>query len=321
MLKQRLSIGTPVFLAPMAGITDAPFREIVKDFGVTAAVSEMVSSESVVRFNRKTYKRLIDKNDDSLKIVQLIGSDPENMAESACINESLGADVVDINMGCPVRKIVSNNSGAALMSDENLAVKIVESVVKAVKIPVTVKMRLGRDNEHINCISLAKKLEESGAQLIAIHCRTRSQMYSGNANWSSIKELREVIKIPYLCNGDITNGDAAAKAVEQSLADGIMIGRAAVGKPWLPNQIIKFLDAKEIVPPPSPEEQFRMVMKHFDAVLDFYGKSQGIRIFRKHFCRYSAGLTGASHFRETINRADDVSFIKNCAEDFYKQQL
>ncbi|MDR1235767.1 MAG: tRNA dihydrouridine synthase DusB [Holosporaceae bacterium] len=319
MLGKRLSAGTPVFLAPMAGITDAPFREIVENFGATAVVSEMVSSESLVRFSQKTYKRLVDRNAGSLKIVQLVGFDPGNMAESAIINESLGADVIDINMGCPVRKIVSNNSGAALMSDENLAVKIVESVVKAVKIPVTVKMRLGRDSEHITFASLAKKLEESGAQMLAIHCRTRAQMYSGNANWSLIKELRDIIKIPYLCNGDIKNGDDAARALEQSGADGVMVGRAALGKPWLPNQIMKFLDTKEVIPPPTGAEQFNIIMKHLDAALDFYGESRGIRIFRKHFCRYCSGLNGASSFREIINHSDDVSFIKNCAKDFYKR--
>ncbi|MDR2781709.1 MAG: tRNA dihydrouridine synthase DusB [Holosporaceae bacterium] len=318
LFKKCLSKKTPVFLAPMAGVTDAPFREMVESFGATAVVSEMVSSESLVRFSKKTYRRIADKNDKYLKIVQLVGFDPKNMAESAIINEDLGADIVDINMGCPARKIVSNDSGAALMTNEDLAVKIVDAVVKAVKIPVTVKIRLGWDNEHINCISLAKKFEEAGIQMIAIHCRTRNQMYSGNANWSLINELRDVIRIPYLCNGDIKTGEDAVCAIEKSNATGVMIGRAALGKPWLLNQIMKFFDTHEVIQSPSLEEQFCIVMKHFYTVLDFYGELQGIRVFRKHFCWYSTGLSGASRFRETINSADDISFIKNCVESFYE---
>jgi tRNA-dihydrouridine synthase B len=314
-------MGTPVFLAPMAGITDAPFRELVEGFGVTATVSEMVSCESLIRFSKKTYRRLVDGSDNSLKIVQLMGFDPKNMAESAIINEDLGADVVDINMGCPARKIINNSSGAALMTDENLAAKIVETVVKAVKIPVTVKMRLGWDAEHMNFISLSKKVEEAGAQLLVIHCRTRNQMYSGNANWSLIGALRDIIKIPYFCNGDIKTGSDAVKALEQSRANGIMVGRAALGKPWLPHQLMKFLDGKEVVPPPSLEEQLRIVLKHFYAALDFYGEPQGVRIFRKHFCWYSSGLEGASRFRKVINDLDDVLSIKSCVQDFYESHF
>jgi tRNA-dihydrouridine synthase B len=243
------------------------------------------------------------------------------MAESAIINEDFGANAVDINMGCPVRKVVSNDSGAALMANENLAVKIAESVVKAVKIPVTVKMRLGWDNEHINCISLAEKFEEVGIQMLTIHCRTRNQMYSGTANWSAIKELKEVVKIPYLCNGDIKNGNDAVRALEQSGAAGVMIGRAALGQPWLANQITHFINTGKIVQPPSLNEQFHTVMKHFYSVLEFYGESPGIRVFRKHFCKYSAGLNGASRFREVINRSDNILFIKNCVQDFYESQI
>jgi tRNA-dihydrouridine synthase B len=195
----------------MAGVTDGPFRETVMEFGATAAVSEMVSSEALVRSSRKTYGRLPRK--DPWKIVQIAGADPQHMAESAIINENLGADVIDINMGCPARKIVSNESGSALMKNEDLAVKIVESVVKSVKIPVTLKMRLGWDNENVNFISLAKKFEDAGAQMLAIHCRTRSQMYGGQANWSLISELKNAVKIPYLCNGDIKSREDALRAL------------------------------------------------------------------------------------------------------------
>jgi tRNA-dihydrouridine synthase B len=320
-LEGRLPKGAWGFLAPIAGVTDAPFRALVTSFGATAVASEMVSSEALVRLNRKTYRRLVGGEENSLKIIQLVGSNPKSMAESAIISEDLGADVVDINMGCPARKVALNNSGAALMKNEDLAVKIAESVVKSVKIPVTLKMRLGWDSANINCLSLAKKFEDVGISMLAIHCRTRSQMYSGKADWSAIKKLRNVVKIPYLCNGDIKSPEDGVCALKESYARGIMIGRAVLGRPWLLNQIIKFLDEKKIVPNPSIEQQFRIIMAHFQAVLDFYGESQGIRIFRKHFAWYSSGLIGSSSFREIINRAEDLSFIKSHAEDFYKKQI
>ncbi|MDR2794666.1 MAG: tRNA dihydrouridine synthase DusB [Holosporaceae bacterium] len=316
---RELFYQSPVFLAPMAGITDAPFRQLVCSFGASAVVSEMVSSEALVRNNIKTQRRLITTN--ALKIVQIVGADPENMAESARINEALGADIIDINMGCPARKIVSNTSGAALMKNENLAVEIAASVVNAVKIPVTVKMRLGWDAEHINCISLAQKLENVGIKMFAIHCRTRNQMYSGHADWSAISELPNIVKIPYLCNGDIKNPEDALKSMKLSGAAGLMIGRAALGKPWLLRQIMDSIHNKKITPSPSLQEQFNIVMQHFYDTLNFYGKIHGIRVFRKHFCWYSNGLSGASRFREIINRSDDISFIKNCVQKLYENSL
>jgi tRNA-dihydrouridine synthase B len=207
------------------------------------------------------------------------------------------------------------------MKNEDLAVEIAESVVKAVKIPITLKMRLGWDAQSVNCLSLAKKFESVGILALAIHCRTRAQMYSGEANWSAIGELGDIVKIPYLCNGDIKSGEGAARALKESRANGVMIGRAALGRPWLLNQIMKFLENGEIVPDPPLEKQFQIIMEHFDAVLDFYGKDRGVRMFRKHLCWYSSGLSGSSSFRETINRAEEVSFLKNYAKDFYERHF
>ncbi|MDR2107624.1 MAG: tRNA dihydrouridine synthase DusB [Holosporaceae bacterium] len=321
-LENRLFGGKrPVFLAPMAGVTDAPFRKLAIDFGASAAVSEMTSVEGIVRRNAKTLKRLPDAGERSLKIVQIVGSNPESAAESASINEELGADVIDINMGCPVRKVVSCESGAALMKNEDLAVKIAESVVKAVKIPVTLKMRLGWDGEHVNFLSLAEKFENVGVRMLTIHCRTRNQMHGGKANWSLIGTLRDRIKIPYLCNGDIGSPEDAVRALEESRAHGIMVGRAALGRPWLPGQILRFLNDGEIIPPPSLERQWQIIGEHFESVLNFYGEAGGVKIFRKHFCWYSSGLKGAARFREIINGAEDISFIKSYAEDFYKRQF
>lgn len=315
----RIFEKTPVFLAPMAGVTDAPFREIVMSFGATAVVSEMVSSEALIRNSQKTYRRLHSNMKNVLKIVQIMGANPINMAESAKINEQLGADVIDINMGCPARKIVSNESGSALMRDENLAVEIAKTVVNAVKIPVTLKMRLGWDNEHINCFSLAKKFEDVGIQMLTIHCRTRNQMYSGIADWSAIAKMRETLKIPYLCNGDIKSIADAEKALELSRANGVMIGRGALGRPWLLKQVMEGLQEGAVYTEmPSLQQQYEIIMRHFQATLDFYGEYHGLRVFRKHFCWYSSGLSGASGFRENINRVENVALAKECVRKFYE---
>lgn len=303
----------------MAGVTDAPFREIVMSFGATAVVSEMVSSEALIRNSQKTYRRLHSNMKNVLKIVQIMGANPINMAESAKINEQLGADIIDINMGCPARKIVSNESGSALMRDENLAVEIAKTVVNAVKIPVTLKMRLGWDNEHINCFSLAKKFEDVGIQMLTIHCRTRNQMYSGIADWSAIAKMRETLKIPYLCNGDIKSIADAEKALELSRANGVMIGRGALGRPWLLKQVMEGLQEGAVYTEmPSLQQQYEIIMRHFQATLDFYGEYHGLRVFRKHFCWYSSGLSGASGFRETINRVENVALAKECVRKFYE---
>ena len=313
---------SPVFLAPMAGITDAPFRKLVHSFGASATVSEMVSSEALVRSSAKTQMRLISLDDDNLlKIIQIVGANPENMAESAIMSENLGADVVDINMGCPVKKIVCNNSGSALMKDEDLAVKVAKSVVNAVKIPVTLKMRLGWDFDSINFLSLAKKFEDVGIRMLTIHCRTRSQMYSGKANWPAIEKLRDTVQIPYLCNGDIKSPESAAEALKQSRAHGVMVGRGALGKPWLLKQIMDGLHEKSPPSSPSVKSQFEMVMNHFRETLGFYGELHGIRFFRKHFCWYSAGLPGSSSFREAVNHIEDLSLVQKHVKEFYEKQM
>lgn len=317
-LKERI----PVFLAPMAGVTDAPFRELVSSFGANAVVSEMVSSEALVRNNKKTYRRLHNNEKNILKITQIVGANPVNMAESAVIGERLGADIVDINMGCPARKITANNSGSALMQDENSAVKIAEAVVKAVKVPVTVKMRLGWDNEHINCFSLAKKFEDVGVQMLTIHCRTRSQMYSGVADWYAIRKMREIIKIPYLCNGDIKSPEDAKLALAQSQAYGVMIGRGVLGRPWFLKQVMEYLQEGEMrTLAPSIQEQYETVMQHFQATLDFYGEYRGLRVFRKHFCWYSFGMSGASEFRDIINKVEKVDLAKRFISEFYEKHF
>lgn len=320
-LSSCFSAGNPVFLAPMAGVTDAPFRKIISEFGISATVSEMASSEALVRNSQKTFKRLVINDMNTLNSLQILGDDPGRMAESAKINEELGADVIDINMGCPVRKIILNHTGAALMKDEKLAESIVRKIVDTVKIPVTVKMRLGWDFDNLNFLTLAQRCENAGASMITVHCRTRSQMYSGTANWGIISALRNHLKIPYLCNGDIKDAESAQNALKASMANGIMIGRGALGRPWVPSQILNTLNNKEIPATPTLMQQLDLILRHFQLTCEFYGEKHGIRIFRKHFCWYSAGLSDASKFRETINRADDISFIKQYVKDFYLEHF
>lgn len=318
----------PVFLAPMAGVTDAPFRKLVESLGVTATVSEMISSEALTRNSAKTFRRI--ESDAALKIVQIMGADPERMAESAVINENFGASVIDINFGCPARKIVSNESGSALMKDEDLAVRIAEKVIAAVKIPVTIKMRLGWDSENINCFSLAKKFEDVGVKMVTVHCRTRNQMYSGKADWSLLRKMSDIIKIPYICNGDIKTPEDAMRALAESGANGVMVGRAALGRPWLLNQIMQFLKNGSSWPksttsiptpppsfPPSRSEIFEIVDRHFEDVIKFYGEIHGLRIFRKHFCWYTTGMRDASIFREKINKVEDISLARAYIREFF----
>lgn len=328
----------PVILAPMAGVTDAPFRDVVASFGATAVVSEMISSEALVRNSSKTFRRLpttLEQSAPTARVAprvftQIMGSDPKHMAESAAINEQLGAEAIDINMGCPARKIVSNDSGSALMRDEDLAVEIAKAVVNAVKIPVSLKMRLGWDSEHINCFSLARKFEDVGVKMLTIHCRTRNQMYSGKADWSAIAKMRSIIKIPYVCNGDIKTSEDAITALQQSGASAMMIGRAALGKPWLLAQMMQYLNERSddkdfskssAILTLSLEEQYNIIMQHFHATLNFYGELHGVKVFRKHFCWYSSGMKEASAFRECINKIEDVHSVEQCVLKFYESHF
>lgn len=311
----------PVFLAPMAGVTDAPFRNEVLKFGASAVVSEMVSSEALVRNREKTFNRLKSFKKNPLNIIQILGDNPEKMAEAAKINQDLGAEVIDINMGCPVKKIVANNSGAALLKNLDLASKIVNKVVESINIPVTVKIRLGWDEASINFLELAKHLEDAGAKMLEIHARTRSQMYGGKANLELLSNLKKVIKIPYICNGDITTVEEAEKALFSSKAFGVMIGRAALGRPWFLDQVMYFLKTKKKKESPNLETQCNTVMEQFENTLDFYGVEAGIRMFRKHFCWYSNGLKNSSSFRERINSTTDLEYIKNLVKELYEKQI
>ena len=310
-----------VLLAPMSGVTDLPFRRLVKKFGAPLVVSEMIASRAMILQTRESLKKC--QKDDAIypMSVQLAGCEPEVMAEAAKLNEDLGADIIDIKFGCPVKKVVNGFAGSALMKDENLASRIMESVVKAVKIPVTMKMRLGWNYENLNAPSLAKKAENVGIKMLTIHGRTRCQMYNGNANWELVSKVKEAVKIPLIVNGDIKNSADAKKALELSKADGIMVGRACYGKPWLINQISCELKGQEIKAIPSIIEQKEIVLNHFAEMIDHYGEQVAIPLARKHIGWYSSGLVGSAEFRAKINITQGANNVLEAIERFYDSQL
>ncbi len=306
-----------VLLAPMSGVTDLPFRRLVKSFGASLVISEMIASRAMILQTRESMKKCQKDASHFPMSVQLAGCEPQVMAEAAKLNADLGADIIDINFGCPVKKVVNGFAGSALMKDEDLATRIMEAVVKAVKIPVTMKMRLGWNYENLNAPSLAKKAEDAGIQMLTVHGRTRCQMYNGNANWELISKTKEAVKIPIIANGDIKNSDDAKKALKLSKADGVMIGRACYGKPWLISQINSELKGEEKVSTPPIEEQKKIVLNHFNEMIDHYGEQVAIPLARKHIGWYSGGLKNSSEFRAKINITQGAQSVRNEIEKFY----
>ena len=314
-------IDVPVILAPMAGITDAPFRRLVLGFGAGLVVSEMIASQAMIREVRKTMQMIKPADERDVLTVQLAGGDPVVMAEAAKLNADRGARIIDINFGCPAKKIVSGEAGSALMRDEVKAAKILEAVVKAVDLPVTLKMRLGWNSENMNAARLAKIAEETGIQMVTVHGRTRQQFYNGQADWSLIRPVKEAVKIPVIANGDIRTSDDVVSALELSGADGIMVGRGCSGRPWLLGQMMAFIKTGVMPPAPPLEEQYKVVLAHFEDMLSTYGDYSGLRNARKHMGWYSKGLAGASEFRGAINHAEDVPTARELIERFFEEGI
>ncbi len=306
-----------VLLAPMSGVTDLPFRRLVKSFGAPLLISEMIASRAMILQTRESLKKCQKDPNVYPLSVQLAGCEPAVMAEAARLNEDLGADVIDINFGCPVKKVVNGFAGSALMKDEDLATRIMEAVVKAVKIPVTMKMRLGWNYENLNAPSLAKKAENVGIQMLTVHGRTRCQMYNGNANWELISRTKEAVKIPIIANGDIKNSQDAKRALELSKADGVMIGRAVYGKPWLIAQVAAELKGEQPIATPSIAEQKKIILNHFNEMIDHYGEQTAIPLARKHIGWYSAGIKSSSEFRAKINTTQGADNVRAEIERFY----
>lgn len=316
-----IALDNPVILAPMSGVTDMPFRRMVKSFGCGLVISEMIASQAMIRASEKS-RRIADTTEDEKPIsIQLAGNEPAVMAEAARMNESLGAAIVDINMGCPVKKVTKGYAGAALMRDEPLAGRIIEAVVKAVSLPVTVKMRLGWDGNHRNAAQLARIAEESGAVAVTVHGRTRQQFYKDHADWRAIAEVKDAVSIPVIGNGDVTTPEKAAEMLRQSGADGVMIGRGCYGRPWFPAQVAHFLTTGDHLPSPSVARQMTTVIDHYRGMLEHYGNQAGLRVARKHLSWYSRGFAHSAEFRQKINKMDDSIQVMDEIVKFYEPML
>ncbi len=316
-----IRIEEPVILAPMSGVSDMPFRRIVKQFGAGLLVSEMIASQAMIRHTRQSLKMVERAPEEAVSAVQLAGCEPEVMAEAARLNQDLGANIIDINFGCPVKKVVNGHAGSALMRDELTAARILEATVKAVSIPVTVKMRMGWDHSHLNAPNLARIAESCGIKMVTIHGRTRCQLYTGTADWAFIRSVKEAVKIPVIANGDILCVDDAVTALAQSGADGVMIGRGTYGKPWLIHQVSRFLTRGERIADPPLAIQYQTMLDHFEAMLSHYGAETGIRMARKHLAWYSKGLPGSAEFRAAVNQLHDVAAIRALIRQFYEPLL
>ena len=312
-----LQIDNPIVLAPMSGVTDMPFRRIVKRAGAGLVVSEMIASRALVHAARKSMKMASHCADEYPVSVQLAGCEPDVMAEAARINEDRGAAIIDVNMGCPVKKVTNGDAGSALMRDLGLAAKLLEATAKAVNIPVTLKMRTGWDDETRNAPVLAKIAEDCGIQAIAVHGRTRCQFYKGRADWPFIASVKDTVNIPVFGNGDVVTVKDAKQILEDSGADGILVGRGTYGRPWFLNQISHYLKTGERLAEPNIQEKMEIVLEHFDAIVSHYGTQPGIKIARKHLGWYSRGLSNSAQFRQEVFQLDTANAVKARIRAFY----
>ena len=293
-----------LFLAPMAGVTDRPFRLLCRKLGAGMAVSEMVSSNSLLYGAAKTLRRADHEGEDAPRSVQIVGTDPARMAEAARVNVERGAQLIDINMGCPAKKVCNVMAGSALMKHETLVAQILEAVVKAAGAPVTLKIRTGWDRQNKNGPRIARIAEDAGIQALAVHGRTRADMFAGDAEYDTIKAIKATVRIPVIANGDIDTPAKAAAALAASGADGLMIGRAAQGNPWIFREIHHYLTTGERLAAPAVEDVRDTLIEHLENLYLFYGAHLGVRVARKHISWYSKGLRGGALFRSEINRVE-----------------
>lgn len=307
----------PVLLAPMSGVSDRPFRRAVRRFGAGLVISEMIASDAILREVREEVRKAEIDADDAPAVVQLAGWDPRVMAEAARIAVDGGAAVVDINMGCPVKKVVNRLAGSALMRDEALAGRIIEAVVAAVPVPVTLKMRTGWDDNDRNAPRLARIAEQAGVRMITVHGRTRCQMYTGRADWGFIRNVKASVQVPVVANGDIATPDDAMACLAASGADGVMIGRGAYGRPWILRQVADRLAGRRESGPPSIAELKALVVEHLEAMLQYYGVHSGIRNARKHIGWYSQSLPDSAGFRQAVNNSGEPARVLDAIDRFF----
>ena len=316
-----LTIQSPVLLAPMTGVSDRPFRTLVKRFGAGLTVTEMIASEAMVRETRQSLQKADWDPSENPVSMQLSGREADVMADAARLNEQRGAAIIDINMGCPVKKVVKGHAGSHLMKDLKLASELIEATVKAVSVPVTLKMRMGWSHDCLNAPELARIAEDLGVQMITVHGRTRNQMYSGTADWAFVARVKQAVRLPVIVNGDICSRADAREALRQSGADGVMIGRGAYGKPWLLAQVMADLAGDAVPETPSLAEQLDLVLEHYEAMLGLYGRAHGVPIARKHLGWYTKGLHGSAEFRNYVNKISDADKVMDELREFYRKQI
>jgi tRNA-dihydrouridine synthase B len=317
-----IELSSNVILAPMTGVTDLPFRTLVKRLGVGMVVSEMIASQSMIRQTRRSMQMCEGSPEEYPMAVQLAGCDPSVMAEAAKLNEDLGAQIIDINMGCPVKKIAEKSfAGSALMKDEVHAARIIEATVKAVKIPVTLKMRTGWDDTNRNAPRLAKIAEDLGIQMITVHGRTRMQMYTGRSDWAFIQSVKSQVRVPVIGNGDIVTEEDAKTLLDVAGVDGVMIGRGTYGRPWFPNQVQHFLKTGQKLQDPTLTEKYDIIMGHLSHMMEHHGEHTGMMLAKKHIGWYSKGLPDSASFRLSAMQSTQYSELLDLLDAFFSKQI